>query len=104
MMNSIHIYTAPESYCWVILQPDNSGGAMWSSPCWYVKLRDDAYLFQWVEEKCNGSQGLVVINPKILHDGGFFFGVSHSGLKLSITGAYGRELGRYDILKYFGRK
>ena len=104
MMNSIHIYTAPESYCWVILQPDNSGGAMWSSPCWYVKLRDDAYLFQWVEEKCNGSQGLVVINPKILHDGGFFFGVSHSGLKLSITGAYGRELGHYDILKYFGRK
>ncbi len=104
MMNSIHIYTAPESYCWVILQPDNSGGAMWSSPCWYVKLRDDAFLFQWVEENCNGSQGLVVINPRILHDGGFFFGVSHSGLKLSITGAYGRELGRYDILKYFGRK
>ena len=104
MMNSIHVYSAPESYAWVILQPDNSGGAMWSSPCWYVKLRDDAYLFQWVEEKCNGSQGLVVINPKILHDGGFFFGVSHSGLKLSITGAYGRELGRYDILKYFGRK
>ena len=104
MMNSIHIYTAPESYCWTILQPDNSGGAMWSSPCWYVKLRDDAFLFQWVEEKCNGSQGLVVINPKILHDGGFFFGVSHTGLKLSITGAYGRELGRYDVLKYYGRK
>jgi hypothetical protein len=101
MLNSIHVYSAPESYSWTILREDGSGGPTWSSPCWFVKLRPDAYLFQWVEENCNGKQGLVVINPRILHDGGFFFGVGTEGLSLNTTGAYGRELGRFDILKYF---
>ena len=100
-MSSIHVYSSPESYSWTIFQGDNSGGATWSSPCFYIKLRDDAYLFQWVEENCNGSQGLVVFNPKILHDSGFFFGVSHTGLSLNITGAYARSLGKFDIMKYF---
>lgn len=103
MLNSIHVYSAPESYSWTILREDGSGGPTWSSPCWFVKLRSDAYLFQWVEENCNGKQGLVVINPHILHDGGFFFGVGTEGLSLNTTGAYGRELGRCDILKYFGK-
>ena len=103
VLQSIHMYSAPESYSWTILREDGSGGPTWSSPCYYIKLRPDAYLFQWVEENCNGKQGLVVINPRILHDGGFFFGVGTDGLSLNTTGAYGRELGRCDILKYFGR-
>ena len=56
-----------------------------------------------MEENCNGMQGLVVINPKILHDGGFFFGVSHNGLSLNLTGAIGRELGTFNIMKYFDK-
>ena len=103
MLNSIHVYSAPESYSWTIFRADGSGGPTWSSPCYYIKLRSDAYLLQWVEENCNGKQGLVVINPRILHDGGFFYGVGLEGLSLNTTGAYGRELGRYDILKYFGK-
>ena len=103
MLNSIHVYSAPESYSWTIFREDGSGGPTWSSPCYYIKLRSDAYILQWVEENCNGKQGLVVINPRILHDGGFFFGVGPEGLSLNTTGAYGRELGRYDILKYFGK-
>jgi hypothetical protein len=103
-MSSIHVYSSPESSSWTIFQNDNSGGATWSSPCYYIKLRDDAYLFEWVEENCNGMMGLVVINPDILHDGGFFFGVSHTGLSLNITGAYMRELGSFDIMKYFDKK
>ena len=55
-----------------------------------------------MEENCNGKQGLVCINPRLLHDGGFFFGVGADGLSLNTTGAFGRELGRYDIMKYFG--
>jgi hypothetical protein len=102
-MSSIHVYSSPESSSWTIFQGDNSGGATWSSPCFYIKLRDDAYLFEWVEENCNGMQGLVVINPKILHDGGFFFGVGHTGLSLNITGAYARELGTFNIMKYFDK-
>lgn len=102
MLNSIHVYSSPESYSWTIFRSDGSGGASWTSPCYYIKLRSDAYLFQWVEENCNGKQGLVCINPRLLHDGGFFFGVGNDGLSLNVTGAFGRELGRYDIMKYFG--
>ncbi|MBR2520671.1 MAG: hypothetical protein IKE62_00620 [Oscillospiraceae bacterium] len=100
-MNSIHVYSSPESYSWTIFQQDNSGGASWSSPCYYIKLREDAYLFQWVEENCNGMQGLVIINPQLLHDSGFFYGVSHAGISLNITGAIGRNLGTFDLNKYF---
>jgi hypothetical protein len=100
-MSSIHVYSSPNSYSWTIFQDDNSGGPSWSSPCFYIKLRDDAYLFQWVEENCNGSQGLVCYNPRILHDGGFFFGLNHTGLSLNITGAYARNMGTFDVKKYF---
>jgi hypothetical protein len=102
-MSSIHVYSSPESYSWTIFQGDNSGGATWSSPCFFIKLRDDAYIFQWVEENCNGSQGLVCFNPNIQHDGGFFFGVSHNGLSLNITGAFSRDLGKFNIMKYFDK-
>ncbi|MDR2615890.1 MAG: hypothetical protein LBC28_04855 [Oscillospiraceae bacterium] len=102
-MSSIHVYSSPVSYSWTIFQDDNSGGATWSSPGFFIKLRDDAYLFQWVEENCNGSQGLVCFNPQIMHDGGFFFGINHSGLSLNITGAYARMLGNFDINKYFDK-
>ena len=101
-MASIHVYSSPDSYSWTIFQDDNSGGATWSSPCFYIKLREDAYLFQWVEENCNGSQGLVCFNPQLMHDGGFFYGVGeHMGLTLNITGAYARHLGTFDIMPYF---
>ena len=103
-MSSIHVYSAPESSSWTIFQQNNAGGATWSSPCYYIKLRDDAYIFQWVEENCNGMQGLVVINPQLLHDSGFFFGVSHGGISLNVTGAVGRELGTFNINKYFDKK
>ncbi len=103
-MSSIHVYSSPESSSWTIFQQDNSGGATWSSPCFYIKLRDDAYLFQWVEENCNGSQGLMVINPNTLHDSGFAYGVNHNGLYLHVMGAFGRKLGSFDIMKYFDRK
>ncbi|MDR1913473.1 MAG: molybdenum cofactor biosynthesis F family protein [Clostridiales bacterium] len=100
-MNSIHIYSSPQSYSWTIFQPDNSGGATWSSPCFFIKLREDAYLFQWVEENCNGYQTIVIFNPRTMHDGGFSFVVNHTGLILSLTGAFARKLGEFDIMKYF---
>lgn len=102
-MQSIHLYSSPESYSWTIFQGDNSGGACWSSPCFYIKIRPEVYLLQWVEEKCNGSQGLVIFNRKTQHDSGFFYGVNEDGLRLQVTGAFMRELGSFDIKKYFGR-
>ena len=100
-MNSIHLYSAPESYSWTIFKRDNGGGATWSSPGFYIKLRPGVYMINWTEERCNGSQGLLIINRKIQHDSGFFYGVNHAGLRLELAGAFMRELGYYDIRKYF---
>ena len=102
--NSIHVYSSPKSYSWTIFQADNSGGASWSSPGFFIKLREDAYLFQWVEENCNGMQSIVCFNPRIMHDSGFSYGVNaYGGLQLSIMGAYARRLGSFDIMKYFDK-
>ena len=107
-MQSIHVYSSPESYSWTIMLEKNAGGWMWSSPCFYVKLRDDAYLMSWTEDTCNGNQGTFVLNPRIMHDGGFFFGIGDSeaepDLHLTALGAYARPLAGFDILKYFEQK
>ena len=75
--------------------------ASWSSPGFYIKLRPDVYILQWIEEKCNGSLGLLAINRRIQHDSGFFYGVNKEGLRLETPGAFMRELGQFDIRKYF---
>jgi len=103
-MSSIHVYSSPESYSWTIFLEGGAGGMMWSSPCFYVKLREDAYLFAWVEEKCNGSQGLMVFNPRLMHDAGYFFHADENGLSLTTLGAYARTCGDFDIMKYFELK
>ena len=103
-MSSIHVYSSPESYSWTIFLDGGAGGMMWSSPCFYIKLREDAYMFAWVEEKCNGSQGLMVFNPRLMHDAGYFFHADHEGLSLTTFGAYSRTCGDFDIKKYFDMK
>lgn len=108
-MTSIHVYSTPFSYSWTIFYKNNVPGMMWSSPCKYVKLRDDVYLFTWVEEACNGSQGTMVFNKRTMHDCGCFYGVNEisdrgpSGLTLGSFGALARHAGNYDVKKYFGR-
>ncbi len=103
-MSSIHVYSSPESYSWTIFLNNGSGGMMWSSPCIYVKLREDAYMMSWVEETCNGSQGTFVFNPRIMHDSGYFYGINPERLNLTSFGAYARNAGSYDISKYFDMK
>jgi hypothetical protein len=108
-MQSIHVYSSPNSYSWTIMLDRNAGGWMWSSPCLYVKLRDDAYLMSWTEDTCNGNQGTFVLNPWLMHDGGFFFGIGSSpdgrgDLHLTAMGAYARPLHGFDIMKYFDQK
>ncbi len=109
-MQSIHVYSTPESYSWTIILPRNAGGWMWSSPCLYVKLRDDAYLMSWTEDACNGNQGTFVLNPWIMLDGGFFFGVGDTSpdgkadVHLNPMGAFARPLHGFNILKYFDMK
>ena len=108
-MQSIHVYSSPNSYSWTIMLERNAGGWMWSSPCLYVKLRDDAYLMSWTEDACNGNQGTFILNPWIMHDGGFFFGIGDSpdgssDVHLTPMGAFARPLHGFDIMKYFDKK
>lgn len=104
-MQSIHVYTTPESYSWTIMLPNNTGGWMWSSPCFYVKLREDAYLMSWTEDACNGNQGTMIINPWIMHDAGYFFGISDQDEKPNVhlheMGAFGRPLAGFDLDRFF---
>ncbi|NLP37276.1 MAG: hypothetical protein GX357_06460 [Firmicutes bacterium] len=107
-MQSIHVYSTPESYSWTIMLPNGAGGWMWSSPCLYVKLRADVYLMSWTEDACNGMQGVIILNTNIMHDAGFGFGMSDfegdHALSVSTIGAHARPLAGFDILKYFEKK
>ncbi|MFC1839623.1 MoaF N-terminal domain-containing protein [Thermodesulfobacteriota bacterium] len=113
-MTSVHVYSTPFSYSWTIFYKDGVPGMMWSSPCKYVKLREDTYLFTWVEEACNGSQGTFVFNKRTMHDCGYFYGINEikdkpdpmgpSGLTLGSFGALARTAGYYEVKKFFGPK
>ena len=107
-MHSVHVYSSPTSCSWTIMMQNNTGGVMWSSPCLYVKLRDDAYLMSWTEDTCNGNQGTFILNPQLMHDSGFFFGVGGQGddlyVMLTTLGAYIRPLAGFNIMKYYDRK
>ena len=105
-MSSIHIYNAPRSYSWTIIAnsepgtPGNrAGGPVWSSPCEYIKLRDDVYIMNWVEHKWEGLMGCACMNLRIMHDCGFTFGISHEGtdIFLDTLGALCRSAGKVDL-------
>ena len=105
-MSSIHIYNAPHSYSWTIIAnaaagtPGNrAGGPVWSSPCEYIKLRDDVYIMNWIEHKWEGLMGCACMNLRIMHDCGFTFGVSHDGKNIFLDkmGAMCRSAGRIDL-------
>jgi len=105
-MSSIHIYNAPHSYSWTIISSGElgspamrAGGPCWSSPCEYLKLRDDVYAMIWVEQKWAGLMGMAFMNLRIMHDCGFSFGLSHDGKTVTMDkmGALGRFAGYVDL-------
>jgi hypothetical protein len=103
-LTSMHFYATPNTYSWIIFQPDGSGGLQWSSPGWYSKLRDGVYIMAWVEEACNGTLGVICFNRRVMHDAGFGFHVGSRGLSLSVVGARARHAGKFDIRQYIGVK
>jgi len=40
-LTSMHVYTTPHSFSWIIFLNGGAGGLEWSGPAQYVKLRDD---------------------------------------------------------------
>ena len=105
-MSSIHIYNAPHSYSWTIItnsEPgsagNRAGSSVWSSPCEYIKLRDDVYIMSWVEQKWSGHMDTLCRNLRTGRDCGFGFGISYDGkyITLDRTGSISRQAGRVDL-------
>lgn len=103
-LTSMHFYATPQSYSWIIFQPDGSGGMQWTSPGWYSKVRDGLYIMAWIEEACNGTLGVICFNQRTMHDAGFGYHVGSNGLSLSVVGARARHAGRFHIEQYLGLK
>ena len=101
-LTSMHVYTTPYSFSWIIFLPSGAGGLEWSGPAQYVKLRDDLYLFNWLEEACNGTLGILVINLRTMHDVGIGYHCGKNGLSMSGIGAQARNAGAYELRKFYG--
>lgn len=63
---------------------------MATNPANYVKIRDELFLFSFVEERQAGLQGLFLIDRKNLHDVGSFFGVGRDHMTCACVGAKGK--------------
>ncbi|MGH8226306.1 MAG: MoaF N-terminal domain-containing protein [Steroidobacteraceae bacterium] len=100
-LTSMHVYTTPYSFSWIIFLGNDAGGLEWSGPAQYVKLRDDLYLFNWLEEACNGTLGVLVINTRMMHDCGIGYNVSKRGLSLGAVGAEARSGGEFDLKRFY---
>ena len=105
-MTSIHIYNAPHSYSWTITnsgEPGSpayrAGGPVWSAPCEYIKLRDNVYIMNWVQQKWDGLQGLFCLNLRTGHDSGVTLSVYPDGKKLYFErqGCISRPAGNIDL-------
>ena len=103
-LTSMHVYTTPHSFSWIIFLGSGAGGLEWSGPAQYVKIRDDLYLFNWLEEACNGTLGTLVINTRTMHDCGIGYHCGKEGLSLGSIGAHARNAGNFDIKKFYGPK
>ncbi len=100
-LTSMHLYSTPYSLSWIIFGENGAGGMEWSGPASYVKIRDDMYLAYWLEEACNGTLGVILVNMRTMHDCGVGYSCGPDGLRLSSMGAHSRHAGRFDIAKYY---
>jgi hypothetical protein len=59
------------------------------NPADYVKIRDDLFLFSFVEERQVGVQAVFLIDLTRMHDVGCFYGVSNGHFTSACIGAVG---------------
>lgn len=101
-LTSQHVYATPWSFSWIIFLGNDAGGLEWSGPAQYVKLRDDLYLFNWLEQACTGTLGVLIINTRMMHDCGIDYHVDKNGLVLGSVGAQARDAGQLDLRRFYG--
>lgn len=99
---SMHLYTTPHSAAWTIYTEDQTLGLQWCAPCIYVKLRDGVFIFNLMEEACDGIETCIVINEKTMRVCGFEYEGGSRGVDLTVVGAIARPVGSYDIKHFFG--
>jgi len=101
-MTSMHLYTTPHSSAWTIYMADQTLGMQWCAPSLYVKLREGIYIFDLVEEACNGAETCIVENNKTMRAAGFGFHGGKDGINLGVIGAIARDIGQYKVKEFFG--
>lgn len=101
-MTSMHLYTTAHSSSWTIYTANQTLGMQWCAPALYVKLRDGVYIFDLVEEACNGAETCIIENEKTKRAVGFGFSGGERGVSFGLIGAIARDLGGYDIQHYLG--
>ena len=103
---SIHLYNSPRSYSWTITNDAGpgtpayrAGGFVWSSPCDIIKIRENVYILNWLEQKWEGLMGYVCRNFKTMRDSGFSFGFFHDGrgVYFEKMGSMSRTAGQVDL-------
>jgi hypothetical protein len=62
------------------------------------------YLFNLVEEACDGIETSIVMNNKTMRVCGFEFQGGSGGVDLSVEGAIARSIGSYDVKRFFELK
>jgi hypothetical protein len=103
-LNSMHLYSTPNTTSWVI--PNSNTGHFateWSGSGDFVKIRDQLYFARWQEEACNGTLGTILINMRTMHDAGIGYHCGKNGLSMSAVGAPARHAGKFDVDKFFPR-
>jgi hypothetical protein len=103
-MTSMHLYTTPHSSSWTIYTGNQTLGMQWCAPALYVKIRPGVYIFDLVEEGCNGAETCIIENEKTKRACGFGFSGGARGVGLNTIGAIARDIGRYDLKEFFGPK
>ncbi|MEJ2109510.1 MAG: MoaF N-terminal domain-containing protein [Acidobacteriota bacterium] len=101
-MTSMHLYTTPHSSSWTIFTGNQTLGMQWCAPALYVKLRDGVYIFDLVEEGCNGAETCIIENEKTKRACGFGYSGGARGVGLNTIGAIARDIGGYDVKHFFG--
>jgi len=71
--------------------PTRQGGWMATNPADYVKVRDNLFIFSFVEERQAGLQALFLIDTEKLHDVGSFFGIHDDHLSSACVGGKGTK-------------
>lgn len=86
-----HIYTSNLFYTYTMDMPEGAWVA--SNPADFIKIKDNMYVFSFVEERQPGVQGLFLMDLKNLRDVGGVFGVEAKGTFVSACfGAIGKEV------------